>query len=118
MEGFKCRSTENGSGAIYFEQVQNGIGTGVNPMSKKLIETLQSLRDEIDNLDIGDNESKERLEKLVADIEMKINSPDDRDHHITLVEDLAGSVAHFEVSHPRVTGILNDIMMALSNMGV
>ena len=87
-------------------------------MSKKLTETLQDLRAEIKNLDIGDKESKERLDKLVADIEMKINKPDDLDHHTNLVEDLTGSVAHFEVSHPRVTGILNDIMMALSNMGI
>ncbi len=87
-------------------------------MSKKLTETLQRLRAEIENLDIGDRDSKERLDKLVADIEMKINKPDDRDHHTNLVGDLSGSVVHFEVSHPRVTGILNDIMMALSNMGI
>ena len=87
-------------------------------MSKKLTETLQRLRVEIENLDIEDNDSKERLDKLVADIEMKMNRPDDRGHHTNLVEDLTGSVEHFEASHPRVTGILNDIMMALSNMGI
>ena len=87
-------------------------------MSKKLKETLQRLRAEIKNLETEEKESKERLDKLVADIEMKIDRPDDRDHHSNLVEDLRGSVAHFEASHPTVTGVLNDIMMALSNMGI
>lgn len=87
-------------------------------MNDNLEKTLQALRIEIANLAEGEQESKKRLEKLVEDIETKIKSPEDMDHHSDLVLDVKDSVAYFEVSHPTVTGVLNDIMMALSNMGI
>lgn len=90
----------------------------MNSMDDNLQNTLQSLRAEIEKLGEGEQESKIRLEKLVEDIETKIKSPADIDHHPNLVHDVKDSVAHFEVSHPTVTRFLNDIMMALSNMGI
>jgi len=90
----------------------------MNSMDDQLIKTLQSLRAEIENLREGEQESKKRLEQLVSDIETKINSPADSDHHSNLVRDVKDAVGYFEVSHPTVTGILNDIMIALSNMGI
>ena len=87
-------------------------------MTDNLKDTLQSLRAEIEKLGEGEQESKVRLEKLVEDIETKINNPEDTDHHSNLVRDVKDSVTHFEVSHPTVTGFLNDIMIALSNMGI
>ena len=87
-------------------------------MKDQLIKSLEALRAEIEKLSEGDKESKIRLEQLVADVETKINHPEDLDHHSNLVQDVKNSVAHFEVSHPAVTGFLNDIMIALSNMGI
>lgn len=87
-------------------------------MKQRLTETLQSLRAEIDNLKTGEEDSKERLEKLVADIETRLNNPDDLNHQSNLVEDVKDSVTYFEASHPTITAVLNDIMMALSNMGI
>jgi len=86
-------------------------------MREKLNETLESLRSEIENLRTNDNASKVKLEKIVDDLEQKIQNPDDIDHN-RLISDVKDSVTHFEVSHPTVTAILNDIMMALSNMGI
>jgi hypothetical protein len=28
------------------------------------------------------------------------------------------AISQFEVEHPRITGILNDLMVALSNLGI
>ena len=86
-------------------------------MREKLNETLENLRSEIENLRTNDNESKAKLEKIVDDLEQKIKNPDDVDHN-RLISDVKDTVTHFEVSHPTVTAILNDIMMALSNMGI
>jgi chaperonin cofactor prefoldin len=85
-------------------------------MKEKLSETLDSLRAEIDRLHTDDTESKERLEKLVQSLENKLENPDDEGQ--SLQEGIKDSITHFEVSHPRITAILNDIMMALSNMGI
>ncbi len=87
-------------------------------MTEKLYKTLERLRLEIDKLDIDDVESKARLEKLVADLEQKLESPDNLPNDQDLTDSLADSLTHFEVSHPTVTGILNDLMMTLSNMGI
>ena len=85
-------------------------------MKQKLTETLDALRAEIDQLHTDDAESKQRLEKLVENLEKKLEHPDDDDHHLD--EGIKDSITHFEVTHPRVTAILNDIMMTLSNMGI
>jgi chromosome segregation ATPase len=85
-------------------------------MKQKLTETLDALRAEIDQLHTDDAESKQRLEKLVENLEKKLEHPDDDDHHLN--EGIKDSITHFEVTHPRITAMLNDIMMTLSNMGI
>lgn len=87
-------------------------------MNQKLIDVVESLRAEIENLDTTDRASKEKLENLISEIETKLASPDDEFHHKTLTESLTDNVTHFEVSHPTITGILNDLMVKLSNMGI
>ena len=85
-------------------------------MKTKLSETLNALRKEIVRLHTDDAESKQRLEQLVQRLESKLDNPDDDSHF--LQEGIKDAITHFEVSHPRVTAILNDIMMTLSNMGI
>ncbi len=87
-------------------------------MNKKLEDTLAALRNEVANLPEEDKHSKEKLNALILNLEKKLASPDNAENHQTLTEGLADSLTHFEVSHPRITGILNDIMMTLSNMGI
>ncbi len=87
-------------------------------MNQKLQETLQALREEINKLRPDDRESKDRLEQLVRKLELKLDRPDDTTHHHSLTEGLSDTLTYFEVSHPRITGVLNDLMMTLSNMGI
>ncbi len=35
-----------------------------------------------------------------------------------LAEDIKEAISEFEIEHPRLTGILNDIMIALGNLGI
>lgn len=83
----------------------------------QLRKELEKLRSEAANAG-NDPESKKRLQILITEIERKLAHPDDADQHNTLVSDLKESINHFEAEHPRATGILNDIMVALSNMGI
>jgi len=85
---------------------------------KKLDESLEQLRAEIEALKPGDESSKQRLDQLVRELEQKLTNPDDSEVHEDVTEQLENSILQFEVSHPRLTGILNDIMVKLGNMGI
>ena len=87
-------------------------------MDRKLEQTLTNLRNEVSRLPEQDLESKQKLELLIQTLERKLGSPDDLDYHNSLTKTVSDTVSHFEVSHPRITGILNDVMMTLSNMGI
>lgn len=86
--------------------------------NERINEALKELRAEIKNLQTDQVEKKEKLEKLVEKLEKKLESPENAEHHHNLVEHLKESIAHFEVEHPRITGIINDLMVTLSNMGI
>ncbi len=83
----------------------------------ELRESIEKLRLEIESLDPGDQSSKERLESLVSELERNL-SDSDTEQHETLVQSLREGIEHFEVEHPSITGVLNHIMVTLSNMGI
>jgi hypothetical protein len=65
------------------------------------------------------DDDKNKLTVLIAEIELQLNEPmlvagDPQ----TLVDQVENMVTTFEQDHPRVAGILNNIMVTLSNMGV
>lgn len=84
---------------------------------REILETLEQLRAQIAAMD-ADGASKARLQSLVQGLEQKLRAPTDKDHHLHLIEEVKEAISYFEVEHPRLTGILNDLMMALSSMGI
>ncbi len=78
--------------------------------------SLIELRSELELLAAEEAHVRQRLDALVAGIETRLDAPDDRAHHHSLVEELQTSILQFEASHPRATGILNRIMAALGNV--
>ena len=84
----------------------------------RLSEALETLRAEIDALDENDSESRAKLEQLLMDLEERLKQPRDTGNDNDLADQLKESMLHFETSHPALTGILNDIMIKLSSIGV
>ena len=84
----------------------------------QLTQALEKLRREIGALDTADEASRHKLEQLVEDLEQKLENPEDSELHEDLADRLRDSMLELEVSHPRLTSIMNDIMMKLSNMGI
>ncbi len=82
----------------------------------QLRRSLTELRSELDRLESEEAHVRERLDTLIAGIETRLETPDDHAHHHSLVENLRQSILQFEVSHPRATGILNQVMAALGNV--
>ncbi len=87
-------------------------------MSKSdLQEPLERLRAEIKKLGEDDDAIKQRMQRLVADLERKLES-EDSEHEPHLIEGLRQNIENFEVEHPRLTAVLNRVMVSLSNMGI
>ncbi len=92
---------------------------GVTNMSEtRLREHLERLREQVNDLGAGKPESIERLNRLITDIESQLENRGDQTRHEDLIANVQGAIRHFEVEHPRATAILNDIMVALSNIGI
>ena len=84
----------------------------------KLTQAIETLRAEIDALGDNDTESRAKLERLLMDLEDRLTQPRDTGNDKDLTDQLKESMLHFETSHPALTGILNDIMIKLSSIGV
>lgn len=82
-----------------------------------LRQLISQLHDEIDRLGSDDELAKSRLTALVEDLERRLTNPDDSEDE-GLVDNVQEAIRHFEVEYPHTTGILNHIMMTLSNMGI
>ena len=82
----------------------------------QLHEDLNRLRAEINQLAADKVESREKLNKLIGELEARMENPDEDDER--LIDNLKDAIKHFEAEHPRATTILNDIMVTLSNMGI
>ena len=84
---------------------------------KPLEDSLNNLRSEIKALDIGDDEARSRLEQLIREIEQTLANPEDAAAG-TLGDQLKTSVLSFEVSHPRLAVVMNEVVEKLSQMGI
>ena len=83
-------------------------------MSREQLELLLTrLREELAALESAGTEVQPRLQTLIDDIEVQISAQDEG-----VTGELKRRVETFEVEHPRVTAILNDVMVTLSNLGI
>ena len=85
---------------------------------EQLRQSLNDLRSELERLKSEEAQIRERLDALISGVETGLEKPEDTAHLQSLVQDLRQSISQFEVSHPRATGILNQIMVTLGNMGI
>jgi len=83
-----------------------------------LDELVSTLRREMNALAIDDEDARQRLEALIGDIEARIRTPDGATAAGVLSGQLKASILKFEVSHPRLAGVINDVVDKLSAMGI
>lgn len=85
--------------------------------NSKLQIDLERLRDAINQVAKDDIETRERLDRIINDLEAKLETGDEEENE-GLIQDIREAIENFEAEHPRATAILNDIMVTLSNMGI
>jgi hypothetical protein len=84
---------------------------------QKLRDDIAALRAELEHGATRDPDLRARLRQLLDDLEQRLGGMDESQHR-RLLDDLQDAVRQFEAEHPRATGILNEIMVTLSNMGI
>ncbi len=88
-----------------------------NENENKLSQGLERLREELKSEKI-DDATRQRLESLASRVENQLKKQRDEETHHNLLQELEEEIMRFEVAHPRLTAIFNDIMVALGNMGI
>lgn len=78
-------------------------------------EQLARLRSELESSELT-SERRNHIEALIADIDAQLATGQVPDE--TLREQVEGAVSAFELEHPRLAAILNNIMLTLGNMGI
>lgn len=81
---------------------------------QSLREQLQKLSSELQSLPL-DDERRESISALIADIETQL---DDGVADDSLIEQVELVMSSFEAEHPRVAAILNNIITTLGNIGI
>jgi hypothetical protein len=97
----------------------NRLLVGVSVVDQQqLREYLDELNAAIEELQASDSD-KGKLAKLIAEIELQLDDTvlESGDPQ-TLADQVDEMVSSFEQEHPAVAGILNNIMLTLSSMGV
>ena len=86
--------------------------------NKHLDHSVKALRSEIEALDVGDDEARRRLAGLVREIEASVANADGAAADDRLTGGLKAAILNFEVSHPRLAVLMNDVLEKLSAMGI
>ena len=77
-----------------------------------LHQLLSALKKEVESLDAGSEAHKE-INTLISDIELQLKLQEE-----SLVENIRKYIGRLEAEHPKITNILSDIMIKLSNIGI
>jgi hypothetical protein len=83
----------------------------------KLKQSLQSLQTEIAELKSISSTERKELELILRNIRQTLDSDENIDSS-DLQESLNSAIVRLEAAHPRLTAVLNDIMVTLGNMGI
>jgi hypothetical protein len=87
-------------------------------MSEELRKSLDLLRAEVDALEGGADTVKDRINRVIADLEHQLERSEDEDPDQKLLHIIPDLIEQFETEHPGITAVLGNIMTTLSNIGI
>jgi hypothetical protein len=87
---------------------------------KQLHADLHRLHNELSSLTVLDSESQQLLAHLKNDIQKVLEHPGEEssEPHNALLQRLSDSTGYFEVSHPGILAIVNNVIATLNNLGI
>lgn len=87
---------------------------------EKLHNDLHALNKEIEKTETDDSEALDKLNALTEDIQNVLGSPGEVSfgHHRILMQGVNDAIKDFEVSHPTLTNLLNNVIASLNALGI
>ena len=85
---------------------------------KELNSLLTKLKQEITSLQDDQQGSRDQIESLIGDLETHLATGKTQDWPAEMTDRVRKEIEEFETEHPQITGILNNIMVTLSNIGI
>ena len=85
--------------------------------SEALEMLLERLRAETGAMDPSSAE-RERMDALAAAILQRLQLPREDNQDADLVERVSKAIDDFELAHPRLTGVLNEVLVRLGSAGI
>lgn len=85
---------------------------------KNLRTLLEGLRDELQRIESVDEKGRDLLRGLDADIHDLLERSGEADTDDSMLERFQSAMDHFEITHPKLTIALSEMMTALSNAGI
>ena len=91
---------------------------GVTPVPKNELKfQLQKLHETLQGMDSVDDEARQSLQTLSADIDGVLNGEGRADDN-SLIETIERESVKFSIDHPALSGILNELVAVLGRMGI
>jgi len=84
---------------------------------ESLRQGVEEFRTAMEGLSLSED-NRRKLTELLEALETKLETPDDPDHHHSLVEHLKDSFNRFKAEHADATVILNRILHSLGEAGL
>ena len=84
----------------------------------RLEASLRALRAELAALDVDDDDARRRLAALVGELETAVQDPTKSGDRAPLGEQLKASILRMEAAHPRLAGVVNEVVESLAKMGI
>ncbi len=87
---------------------------------EKLSSDLNALHDEISKTETDNPDEQKKLSNLTDNIQNVLGNPGDVSfgHHRNLMHGLNDAVESFEVSHPTLTTLINNVITSLNALGI
>lgn len=85
---------------------------------RSLQKSVEGLRSEMNRIGEGKERKKEQIQELINDLENHIQNPGDKEHSQKIADSLPDLIKEFEMEHPKLTRIMNDILVILGNAGI
>jgi hypothetical protein len=82
---------------------------------QQLVEQLELLKRELASSNLAEHQ-QEKMLGLIDRMEEQMHMPDVVND--TMVDQVEALLAEFEVEHPKLTGMVNNVLVTLGNMGV
>lgn len=87
-------------------------------MTKQHIQsTLTALKAESEKINSSDSDAVESINQLISKLEQHLSEPEIADPR-NVIDQLQLAINEFEISHPTLTSIANDLMVKLAGLGV